>query len=43
MTIRPDTVTINARGEVTIPFFRVGAPEPDLAAMLAATRPAVRR
>ena len=31
-----NTVKVNRKGEVSIPFFRVGVEEPDLAAMIKA-------
>lgn len=43
MATSPATITTNASGVVTIPFFRVGAPEYDLAAILAATSTTLRK
>jgi len=43
VTTSPATILTNAKGVVSIPFFRVGAPEYDLAALLAATSTTTRK
>jgi hypothetical protein len=43
MTTRTETVRTNKRGEVAVPFFKVGAPEPDLAGIILAVSKATRK